>query len=74
MKKQILKNQKVKIIAGDDRGKTGKVLKVFPKTGSLLVEGINLKTRHLRARREGAKGQKVSLPRPIDRSNVQSIS
>jgi large subunit ribosomal protein L24 len=56
------------MIAGKDRGQKGKVLKVLP--GKLVVEGINLRKKHERARREGQKGQVVEKPAPVAVSNA----
>lgn len=52
----IKKNDKVKILSGKDRGKTGKVLQTIPSEGKLSVEGLNLLIKHLRPRRQGEKG------------------
>ena len=43
---KIRKNDTVMVIAGNDKGKTGKILKVFPKTSRIIIEGINLRKRH----------------------------
>jgi large subunit ribosomal protein L24 len=69
----IIKGDKVLIIAGKDRNKTGKVLKSFPKDRALLVEGVNLAKKHQRAKKQGQKGQIISLPRPVDESNVMLV-
>ncbi len=63
----------VKIIAGKDRGKTGKVLQVFPELNRVSVEGINLTTKHLRRRSATEQGQKVQFPAPLHASNVMLI-
>ena len=44
---KIRKNDNIVVIAGNDRGKTGKVLKVYPKTSRIIIEGINLRKRLL---------------------------
>ncbi|MFA6389534.1 MAG: 50S ribosomal protein L24, partial [Patescibacteria group bacterium] len=49
----IKKGDKVKILAGKDKGKTGKVLQVFPPKNRASIEGINLLIKHLRPRRQG---------------------
>jgi large subunit ribosomal protein L24 len=67
---KIKKNDNIKIITGKDKGKTGKVLKVFPKKHKILIEGLNLYKKHVKPKREGEKGQTVLLPQPIDVSNV----
>ena len=50
-KSSITKGDTVQVIRGDDKGKRGKVLQVFPKKGMIKVEGLNIVTRHLRHRR-----------------------
>lgn len=64
----------VRIIAGKDKGKQGKVLQVFPKLSRIVVEGLNLATRHLRRRRQDQAGQKITFPAPLHLSNVQLMS
>lgn len=63
----------VKILSGKDRGKTGKVLKVFSKENKATVEGLNLVKRHTKPRRQGEKGQRVSIPAPINISNLMLV-
>ncbi len=70
---KIKKGDTVLIIIGKDRGKTGKVLRVFPKEGKFLVEGVNLMKKHQRPKKAGSKGQIVQLPKPINSSNVKLI-
>ena len=69
----IKKNDKVKILSGKDRGKTGKVLQVLPKEGRISIEGLNLLIKHLRPRREGEKGQRIEFPAFINASNVELV-
>ena len=66
----IKKGDTVKILTGDDKGKTGKVLKAFPADNKVLVEGINTIKRHQKPTREGQKGQIVEKPMPMNVSNV----
>ena len=67
---KIKKNDKVKILAGKDAGKTGKVLQVFPSDKRISVEGLNILIKHLRPQRRGEKGQRIEFPGLIDASNV----
>ena len=67
---RITRNQIVKVLAGKNRGKTGKVLKVFPKEDRLLVEGINLVKRHTRQTKQDTKGGIIQKESPIQISNV----
>lgn len=69
----IKKNDNVKILAGKDRGKSGKVLQVLPDAGRVSVEGLNLLVKHLRPNREGEKGQRIEFPAFINNSNVALI-
>lgn len=73
VKIRIKSGQQVKIIAGKDKGKTGKVLQVFPRLGRIVVEGVNVSKRHLKTRRSGQKGQTVEFFMPIHVSNIQPL-
>lgn len=70
---KIKKNDVVKMLAGKDRGKTGKVTRVFPEEKKVTVENLNLVKKHNRPRREGEKGQRVEVPRRVDISNVALV-
>ena len=61
------------MLAGKDRDKTGKVLRVFPQERKVIVEGLNIVKKHSRPRKEGEKGQRVEIPRKITVSNVLLI-
>ena len=69
----IKKGDKVKVLTGADKGKTAAVLSVFRKENKVLVEGVNLKTKNVKARRDGEKGQVVKKANPIHISNVQVV-
>lgn len=74
MKKLRIKSgDQVKVVAGKDKGKAGKVTQVFPRLGRVVVEGVNVSKRHLKTRAEGQKGQVVEFSMPIDASNVQPL-
>ncbi len=70
---KIKKGDTVKILAGKDAGKKGKVLSVHPKTERISVEGINIHKKHVRPRNENQKGQIVEVARSIHSSNTQLI-
>lgn len=70
---KIKKNDTIKILVGKDKGKTGKILKVFPKESKVLVEGLNLYKKHVRPKKQGEKGQIILLPRQINASNVAIV-
>ncbi len=67
---KVTRGDSVRVLSGKDRGKSGKVARVFPKTGRLLVEGVNVKKKHRRSRRQDRKGEIVLLPAPIAASAV----
>jgi large subunit ribosomal protein L24 len=58
----------VKVLSGNQKGQTGKVVKVFPKTMQVLVEGIGMHKKHQKSRREGQKGQIVDKHFPFTRA------
>ena len=61
----------VKIIAGKDKGKSGKVIQTFPRLNRVVVDGVNVSKRHLRSRRQSEKGQIVEFAMPVHLSNVK---
>lgn len=69
---KIKTGDKVRVIAGKDKGKEGTVLQVFNASSRLVIEGLNLATRHLRGRGTAA-GQKVQFPSPMHISNVMLV-
>ena len=73
MSLRIRKGDKVKILAGRDRGKTGKVLHVYPKKDRALVEGINMVKKHLRKSQQHPQGALVSKELPIQLSNLSLL-
>ena len=75
---KIKKNDTVKILNGKDKGKTGKVLKVLKsvksgKQNRIVVEGLNLRFKHTKAKREGEKGQRGMFPFPLSVSKVALV-
>ena len=60
----------VVVISGDDKGKTGKALKVLPKTHQVVVEGVNVNKKHVKPNQNNAEGKIVDKTAPIDVSNV----
>jgi len=70
---KIKKGDAVLVISGKDRGRKGKVLHVFPQEGRLIVEGMNMRKKHVRARRQGQKGEVVQIPAPFSSSKVKLV-
>ena len=70
---KIKKGDTVKVLSGNSRGKTGKVLRAFPKLDQVLVEGVNLKKVHRRQKKQGSKGEIIEKTFPIHVSNVAKV-
>ncbi|MBI2446786.1 MAG: 50S ribosomal protein L24 [Parcubacteria group bacterium] len=70
---KIKKGDNVIIIGGKEKGKKGKVIKVFPQEQLIIVENINLKKKHQKPKTGGKKGEKIETPRPISVSSVMLI-
>lgn len=68
---KIKKGDKVIVITGKDKGKSGPVVKAFPKLDMVLVEGLNKKKLHQRPRKSNEKGKIVEQAAPIHVSNVR---
>lgn len=67
---KVKKGDTVAMRSGSFKGKTGKVLAVLPRDGTVVVEGLNLVTKHRKPRRQGDKGQKITYPRAVPLSTV----
>ncbi len=70
---KIHKNDNVMVIAGNDRGKSGKVLKVFPAKYKIIVEGVNLRKRHTKPNQNNPQGGIIEKEAPINVSNIMLI-
>ena len=73
MSMTVKKGDNVLVIAGKDKGKTGKVTDVSPKSNKVLVDGINIVTKHQKARKQDEKSQIVKKNAPIEASNVMVV-
>lgn len=69
----IRKDDTVLVIAGNDKGKKGKVLRVLAKEKKAIVEGINIVKKHKKARKQGEQSGILSIEAPIDLSNLKLI-
>lgn len=69
----IKKGDMVLVIAGKDRGKTGKVLRSLPKRDLVVVEGVNLRKKHQRPSKKSQKGQIIDKTMPVHVSNVSLV-
>ena len=73
MKLHVKAKDQVIVIAGKDKGKKGAITAAFPKTGKVIVEGVNLVTKHQKPRRQGQQGGIFQKERAIDASNVMLV-
>ena len=73
MKMRMSKGDVVRVMRGEDRGKEGKVLRTFPKTGRVLVEGVNIVKKHRKARTADEQSGIVEAPAAVHASNLMLI-
>ncbi len=59
--------------SGKDKGKQGKILSILPREGKVVIEGLNLFTKHVRSKRQNQKGQTIRLPRAVFAGKVQLV-
>ncbi len=71
--RNVKKGDRVKVIAGDDRGKVGKVLRVLPEKGRVLVEGVNMMTKHQRPTQTVRQPGIIKREAPFHVSNVAVV-
>lgn len=73
MKVHVKKDDNVYVLSGKDAGKTGKVLKVFPVTGRVIVEGVNMSVKHEKPRGRYQQGGIIHQESPVSSSNVMVV-
>jgi large subunit ribosomal protein L24 len=69
----VSKGDTVRVMRGDDKGKEGKIIRVYPKTGRVTVDGVNMVKRHRRARTAEEQSGIMEFPAPIHASNVMLL-
>jgi large subunit ribosomal protein L24 len=69
----VTKGDMVKVMRGDDKGREGKVIRVYRKTGRVVVDGVNIVKRHRRARTPDEQSGIMEFPAPMHASNVMLI-
>ena len=69
----VSKGDTVRVMRGDDKGKEGKIIRVYLKTGRVTIEGVNIVKRHRRARTPDEQSGIVDFPAPIHASNVMLL-
>ena len=73
VKLHVSKGDTVRVVRGDDKGKEGKIIRVYTKTGRVTIEGVNIVKRHRRARTPDEQSGIVDFPAPIHASNVMLL-
>ena len=73
VKMHVSKGDTVRVMRGDDKGKEGKVLRIYPKTGRVLIEGINIVKKHRKARTADEQSGIIESPAPVHSSNVMLL-
>ena len=69
----VTKGDTVRIMRGDEKGKEGKIIRTYPKTGRVLIEGINMVKKHRKARNADEQSGIIEQPAPVHASNVMLI-
>lgn len=72
-KVHVRKDDVVVVITGKDKGKQGKIMKVLPKTGRVVVEGVNMVKKHTKPSARNPQGGIIEMEAPIHSSNVMSL-
>ena len=72
-KMHISRGDTVRVMRGDDKGKEGKILRMYPKTGRVLVDGINIVKKHRKARTADDQSGIIEAPAPVHSSNLMLI-
>ena len=67
---KLKKNDTVTVISGKDKGKSGKIIQVFPKEKKIVVEGLNIHYKNLRPKKQGEKGQRIEFSAPLPIAKV----
>ena len=70
----VKKGDTVQIITGSEKGKVGEILRVLPETSKVVVQGVNVRTKHVKPQQEGESGQITTFEAPIHSSNVMLYS
>lgn len=73
-KMHVKKGDTVQVISGKDKGKVGEILKSIPTESKVVVEGVNIQTKHVKPKQDGEQGRIVSQEAPIHSSNVMLYS
>ena len=73
-KMHVKKGDTIQVISGRDKGKVGEIIQTLPKESQVIVQGVNVRTKHVKPRQEGESGQIATFEAPIHSSNVMLYS
>ena len=72
-KRHVVKGDTVRVVRGDDKGKEGKIIRVYTKTGRVTIEGVNIMKKHRKARKAEEMSGIIDMPAPMHASNVMLL-
>ena len=70
---RIKKGDNVQVLSGNDKGKTGEVLEINPKTDKIIVKGVNVRKKHVKARKQGEESGIIAIECAIPSSKVNVV-
>ncbi len=70
---KIKKGDKVQVLSGNDKGKTGEVMSVIPKTNKVIIKGVNIRKKHVKPRKQGEEGGIISVECAIPAAKVNVV-
>lgn len=70
---KLKKGDKVQVLSGNDKGKTGEILETIPKTNKVIVKGINVRKKHIKPKKQGQEGGIIPLEISINASKVNIV-
>ncbi|MBR3696731.1 MAG: 50S ribosomal protein L24 [Clostridia bacterium] len=74
MKKlKLKKGDTVKVLSGNDKGKTGEIIEIIPKTNKIIVKGVNVRKKHIKPKKQGEEGGIISVECAIHSAKVNVV-
>lgn len=73
-KLHVKKGDTVQVISGKDKGKVGEIIRAIPEESQVVVQGVNIRTKHVKPQQEGESGRIITFEAPIHSSNVMHYS
>ena len=70
---RLKKGDTVKVLSGNDKGKTGEIMEIIPKTNKIIVQGVNVRKKHIKPRKQGEEGGIVSVECAIHSAKVNVV-